>query len=309
MATYRVSITANHNTMCGEQSLEPYETCCLYEIYLCNIDSYEELLDILELAYRVCKHSLLLKSHHLETDTVVHKNMRMGLGMTGIQQASEEQQGWLSDAYEYLRAFDREYSEKHGLPVSIKLTTVKPSGTLSLLPGVTPGVHAAIFEHMLRRITIAAENPLVDICKKHGYNVEYKKNQDGSYDRGSVVVEFPYKYPKGTRLAKDMTAIDQLNEVKRLQKVCSDNSVSCTIYYRKEELPAIKDYLRKNYQNCFKSLSFLLHNDSGFVQQPYEEITEDQYNELVAKTKLITSISTAEYESNDECASGACPLR
>jgi hypothetical protein len=235
--------------------------------------------------------------------------MRMGIGMTGILQATEEQRGWLSDAYVYLRDFDVRYSKMHNMPVSIKLTTVKPSGTLSLLPGVTPGIHSAIFQHMIRRITIAADHPLVEICKAHGYKSEYKMGIDGQYDRGSVVVEFPYTYPIGTKLAKDMTAVDQLDEVRKIQTDWSDNSVSCTIYYRLEELPMIRAYLGKYYNNNFKSLSFCLHSESGFVQQPYEEITEEQYNELVNDTTIITALTHAEYEDNAECTSGQCPIR
>jgi hypothetical protein len=149
----------------------------------------------------------------------------------------------------------------------------------------------------------------VDVCRAHGYDIEYKLNLDGTYDRGSVIVSFPYAYPIGTRLAKTMTAIEQLEEVKRMQEEWSDNSVSCSIYYHKEEMPEIEAYLRKYFKTCFKSLSFLLHSESGFKQMPYEEITEEQYNEMVGRTRLITSISHAEYESNDECASGACPIR
>jgi hypothetical protein len=295
---------------CGEQGLEPYETCCLSEIFLPNINSYEELLDILELYYRICKHSLLLSSHQPETQEVVHRNMRMGIGMTGVLQATEEQRGWLSDAYEYLREFDKEYSARHGMNTSIKLTTVKPSGTLSLLPGVTPGIHPAIAQYMIRRITIASEHPLVAICKAHGYDVEYKMGLDGEFDRGSVIVSFPYSYPLGTKLASDMSAIDQLMEIKRMQAEWSDNSVSCSIYYSKEELPEIKAYLKKYYKHCHKSISFLLRTDSGFKQQPYEEITEAQHAQLVKSTRLITALSHAEYDSfGDECASGACPVR
>ena len=105
------------------------------------------------------------------------------------------------------------------------------------------------------------------------------------------------------------TALDQLKEIKRLQENWSDNSVSCTIYYRKEEIPEIRDYLNKHYRNNHKSLSFLLHSEHGFKQAPYEEITKEQYEELLSKTKVITSISSAEFEGGDECATGACPIR
>jgi len=295
---------------CAEQGLESFETCCLAEIFLPNITSKSELFDAAELLYRVNKHSLLLPSHHPETQHVVHRNMRMGIGMTGIAQASKEQLSWLSDCYEYLREFDLEYSEEHHINPSIKLTTIKPSGTLSLLPGVTPGCHPAYARYMYRRIRIASTHSLVETCKKKGYPVEYQKNFDGTEDYGTVVITFPFAYPEGTLLAKETTAIKQLELIKWLQEHWSDNSVSCTIYYKKEELPAIKEYLSKYYKDNHKTLSFLLHSDHGFIQVPYEEITEEQYNELVSKTQIIDSIDEQmEIDTSTECSTGACPVR
>jgi ribonucleotide reductase alpha subunit len=294
---------------CAEQSLAAYETCCLAEVWLSNIESYDEFVDVCKILYRINKHSLALPCHLDETADIVHKNMRMGIGITGVLQASEEQKSWLETAYEELREFDKEYSAKHGFPESIKLTTVKPSGTLSLLPGVTPGCHPAYAQYMIRRIRISADHALVNVCREHGYPVEYQQNFDGSEDHSTVVVSFPFAYPDGTVLANQMTAISQLEVVKWLQEVWSDNSVSCTVYYRKEELPEIKKYLAKNYKNNHKSLSFLLHSDHGFKQAPFEEITKEAYDELVSKTTLITKIAEASFDGGDECATGACPIK
>jgi len=282
----------------------------LAEIFLPNVESYEEFVDITKLLYRINKHSLALPCHNKETEKIVNANMRMGVGVTGVLQATEEQNSWLDNAYKELRAYDVEYSAKMNWPVSIKLTTNKPSGTLSLLPGVTPGIHPAYSQYMIRRIRISAEHALVNVCKSHGYEVEFQRNFDGSEDRGTVVVSFPFSYPEGTVLAKNMTAIDQLKVVKRMQTAWSDNSVSCTVYYRKEELPEIKAYLAENYKDCHKSLSFLLHNEHGFKQAPLEEITKEQYDALVANTSVITSINgSLDFDGSDECASGACPIR
>lgn len=294
---------------CAEQSLAAYETCCLAEVWLSNIKSKEELLDVCKLLYRINKHSLALPCHLDETADIVHKNMRMGIGITGVLQASKEQQSWLEDTYVALRAYDKEYSSLNGFPESIKITTVKPSGTLSLLPGVTPGCHPAYAQYMIRRIRISADHSLVQVCRDHGYPVEYQQNFDGSEDHSTVVVSFPFAYPEGTVLANEMTAISQLEVVKWLQEVWSDNSVSCTVYYRKEELPEIKKYLAKNYKNNHKSLSFLLHSEHGFKQAPFEEITKEAYEELVSKTTLITKVTEAVFDGGDECASGACPIK
>jgi len=294
---------------CAEQSLAAYETCCLAEVYLSNVTSKEEFVDICTLLYRINKHSLSLPCHLQETADIVHKNMRMGIGVTGVLQASDEQRSWLNEAYTELRAFDKEYSAKHGFPESIKLTTVKPSGTLSLLPGVTSGCHPAYSHYMIRRIRIAADHSLVQVCREHGYPVEFQRNFDGTDDHSTMVVSFPFAYPEGTKIAAEMTAIDQLEVVKWLQENWSDNSVSCTVYYRKEELPEIKKYLAKNYKNNHKSLSFLLHNEHGFKQAPIEIITKEQYDDLVSSTRIITSIVDAEFDGGDECASGACPIK
>ena len=294
---------------CAEQSLADGETCCLAEVFLPNITSKEELLDVSTLLYRINKHSLALPSHQKVTEAIVHENMRMGIGITGVLQCTEEQKSWLDETYGKLRTYDEWYSQKNGFNKSIKLTTIKPSGTLSLLPGVTPGCHPAYARYMIRRIRISSNHALVQVCKDHGYHVEYQQNFDGSEDHSTVVVSFPFRHPDHAVLAKDMTAIDQLETVKWLQQVWSDNSVSCTVYYRMEELPEIKKYLKKHYKNNHKSLSFLLHSEHGFKQAPLEEITEEQYNELVANTRLITKVDEANIGLEDECASGACPIR
>lgn len=235
--------------------------------------------------------------------------MRMGIGLTGIMQCSKEQLSWRNGGYEHLRDYDNRYSQLHGFNKSIKLTTVKPSGTLSLLPGVTPGIHPGYAQYMIRRIRIAASHPLVDVCKRHGYPTEYVKNFDGTEDYNTVVVTFPFSYPEGTRLASQMTAIDQLNANREMQEHWSDNSVSNTVYYKKEELPAIKEYINKFYRNNHKTLSFLLHSEHGFQQAPYQEITKAEYDLLMSQTTPITSVDSANFDGADECAGGMCPIR
>ena len=309
------SFTANnlisHN--CAEQSLANYETCCLSEIYLCNIDNYEELKDIATIVYRICKHSLLLKCHQKETELIVHKNLRMGIGITGYLQSTETQKGWLSDLYEYLRDYDKHYSQKLGVPISVKITTVKPSGTLSLLAGVTSGAHPAIYQHFIRRIRISSSNTtLIELAKKNNYFVEYQKNFDGSDDKNTMIIEFPCCYPEGTVLAKNMSAVDQLNTIKELQTNWSDNAVSVTVYYKLHELSEIKEWLKNNFNFNVKSCSFLLHNDHGFKQAPFEEITREKYEELMKITIPITACKIAAIKDNElssDCVGGAGPIR
>lgn len=297
-----------HN--CAEQGLESFETCNLAEIFLPNIKTKEEMLDLTQLLYRINKHSLRLPCHQPETEKIVHKNMRMGIGITGYLQCTDEQRSWLPEVYESLRMFDLKYSKEKGWPTSIKLTTIKPSGTLSLLPGVTPGVHPAFARYMIRRIRIASNHPLVDVCRDHGYPVEFVKQFDGTDDRGTMVIEFPLAYSDNAILAKDLSAVQQMEWVKRAQTDWSDNSVSVTVYYTPEELPEIKEYLSKNYNKGFKTLSFLLRSEHGFMQAPYEEISKDEYDRRVSKSILIESVQSAgDFDPNEGCETGVCPIR
>lgn len=297
---------------CAEQSLASFETCCLAEIHLPNIESEQELKEVATYLYRVNKHSLAIKCRHPETENIVHKNMRMGIGITGYLMATKKQQSWLSKTYTYLREYDKSYSKKHGFPESIKITTVKPSGTLSLLSGVTPGAHPGFSHYFIRRVRMASNIPLVEVCKNNGYPVEYVRGFDGKEDRGTVVVSFPCRFPTHTTVAADVTAIDQLETIKKLQKEWSDNSVSVTIYYRKEELDDIKEWLSKNYNEGLKTVSFLLHNDHGFDQAPYEEITKEEYVKLSKNVKPITNVEIDEDSIDGNqigCESGVCPIK
>lgn len=296
---------------CAEQSLVDKETCCLSEIYLPNISSYEEFLEVISYAYRVNKHSLTLHCSLKETEAIVNTNMRMGIGVTGVLQSTEEQRSWLSEAYEWLRKYDVKYSKEHNFPVSIKLTTVKPSGTLSLLAGVTPGIHPnPAGPYYIRRIRISAESPLLEICRKHGYNVEPQINFDGTKDKNTMVVSFPCKLPIETPVAANFSWREQLDNVRWLQRVWSDNSVSCTVYYKHKDIPAIKEYLAKYMPNEIKSVSFLLYHGHGFIQAPYETITKEKYLTLIKDTAPITTVEVKETDFElDECASGSCPIK
>jgi hypothetical protein len=140
--------------------------------------------------------------------------------------------------------------------------------------------------------------------------LEYSKDFQGREDYGTSIVTFPFSYPQGTLLAKDVTALDQLKLIRMYQTLWSDNAVSCTVYYTKEELPSIKTYLLKNYDNSVKSVSFLLRNDAGFHQAPFEEISKEAYDELVRTTKPLTRINCElELSEDDECGRGGCPVR
>ena len=294
---------------CGEVSLPSGGVCCLSELFLNNITSKEELIDCAKLLYKTQKAICSLKYIHDKTNKVVHRDYRIGISVTGICQ-SFSKLDWLDETYKELKKFDKEWSKKNNLPESIKLTTCKPSGTISLLSGSTPGVHPAYSKYYIRRVRMSSNDPLIEQCKKIGYKIECVKGFDGVIDTRTMIVEFPCFSGEDTILAKDMSAINQLDLIKKMQKIWADLSVSCTVYYKKEELSEIKKWLKDNYTNSIKSVSFLLHQDHGFEQAPYEEITKEKYDELISKVKPLTDliIKSGELE-NLECSKGSCPIK
>ena len=303
---------------CGEISLESGEMCNLAEIHMVNIDSVEEFARIQQLIWKVCKVVTLVPHHWPESNEVLQRNRRTGLGLTGVLQKElsiiEE---WCNTTYPQLERADEEFSERltevlgYKVNPSIKLTTIKPSGTASLLSGASPGAHPDFSEYYIRRIRIASSSPIVEACRKAGYHVEHVLRFDGSRDPGTCVVEFPVKAKEGTTLAKDMTAIDQLEVVKTLQRCWSDNAVSVTIYYRKEELADIRAWLEENYNDHIKAVSFLQHSEHGFAQAPLEEITEKEYERSIRGLKPLDLSSSHDemYDMDAECSEGSCPIR
>jgi len=293
---------------CGEISLADRECCNLSELYLNRLQSFEEMVDCAVLLYKTQKAISALPFLHDETNKVVHKNMRLGLGITGVCQ-SLHKLSWLDGVYTHLRQFDKEWSENRGWPTSIKLTTIKPSGTLSLLGGATPGVHPAFAPYYIRRVRMSSSDTLVKLVRGAGYHVEFALNFDGTRNHDTVVCEFICAAGDGAILAKNVTAVEQLDLVKQMQTLWSDNAVSVTVYYGPKELDAIKIWLRNNYKNGIKSVSFLRHSEHGFQQAPYEEITLEQYQERRLKVKPVSGVIQAQIIDGLECESGACPIK
>lgn len=299
---------------CGEVTLESYESCNLSEIFLPNIKDKNDFIETAILMYKATKSISCLPFIHDQTNAVVSENHRLGNSVTGFLQAKAElrNEKVFDEVYKALEKEDKVYSKILGCKPSIKLTTVKPSGTLSLLAGVTPGVHPAYAPCYIRRIRMASSDALVQQCKEHGYHVEPVRNFDGTFNWDTMVVSFPIKVPDGTVCAKDLTATQQLDYARWLQTNWADNSVSVTVYYRKEELPSIRTWLEENYDKSVKTVSFLLHNEHGFAQAPYEEITEEQYKALAKGVRPINRLESdtgQAFKDSLECSGGACPVK
>jgi len=293
---------------CAEANLEDKEPCDLTETMVSRIKSLDDWITGQRLLYRVAKTVLQLPFLDPKTREVVARNQRIGMGVTGIRGAR-----WTDDEYRAVyaecRAEDRRYSREIGANESIKLTTVKPGGTLPLLPGVDPGVHAgpANSEYYLRRISVATGHPLIEAARAAGYYVESKRDSNQQIDSRTMVVSFPVS---GGSVHGG--AIEQLRVHRRMQEVWSDQSVSVTVTFRQEEVPAIKAYLAEHYRDTIKTVSFMRDYGHGFTQTPYEPISRDLHRHLSAGVKPILDVHVEkeDYESEvNECVGGTCPSR
>ncbi|MFX1297198.1 MAG: ribonucleoside-triphosphate reductase, adenosylcobalamin-dependent, partial [Promethearchaeota archaeon] len=295
---------------CGEQSLESFELCCLVETFPSRHDSYEEFQETLKFAYLYSKSVTLVNTHWKETNAVMLKNRRMGISQTGIIEAFVKHGRrkileWCDNGYKYLRELDEKYSDWLCIPKSIKLTTVKPSGTVSLLPGVTPGIHYPHSEYYIRRIRISKNSDLIEPIKAAGYHIE-----DDLYSDNSYVIEFPIHEEFFERAKKDVSIWEQAENAASYQRYWSDNQVSITITFKKDEADQIKHVL-ESYEDKLKSASFLPIKEHGYKQAPYEEISKEKYEEMVSKIKPLDLDETKDRVIGAKfCdADGVCEVR
>jgi adenosylcobalamin-dependent ribonucleoside-triphosphate reductase len=196
---------------CVEQSLEPFELCCLVETFPGLHESFEDYKKTLKYAYLYAKTVTLIPTHDARTNTVMMRNRRIGCSMSGIVQAMQKfgRRAFLTEfcdaGYKYLKELDTTYADWLCVRPSIKITSVKPSGTVSLLPGVTPGIHFPHSQFYIRRVRVQDNSPLVKKLEAAGYPVEKDK-----YSPNTVVVTFPVKERNYDRCKKDLTIWEQL---------------------------------------------------------------------------------------------------
>lgn len=295
---------------CGEIPLGNRESCNLAELVLPKFHNEAQLMEAALLLYKVQKAVAGLRFLDPETNLIAHDNMRLGLGVTGLGMSSTAQLAMMRPTYDVLKRYDEQWSREVGVNTSVRLTTVKPSGTLSLLAGVTPGVHPGYSEFHIRRVRMAANDGLVEWCRGKGYPVEFAMTLEGTIDPKTVVIEFPASFdPEVTAFADSVSAIQQLEMAYKAQADWADNAVSVTVTYRPEELEAIKAWLAPRWHEM-KSVSFLPYSDHGFVQAPLEPITQEDYEERLGKIETAheayEGIATL---GDEECSTGACPIR
>lgn len=264
---------------CAEQTLESYECCTLVETYIDRHDSLEDYKKTLKVAYLYAKSVVLLPTHWPQTNAVMQRNRRIGTSMSGIANFADtfgvpELKRWMDEGYNTIQKLDESYSEWLCTRESIKMTTVKPSGTVSILSGSSPGVHFTPGgEYFLRTIRFSKDEALVPLFKWAGYRVE----TDVANPETTVVVYFPVK-SKAKRSEKEVSVWEKAALAALAQEWWSDNSVSVTLSFDPETEGKHIGTILNVYQGRLKTVSFLpMMAEGAYKQMPYGMLTQEEY--------------------------------
>lgn len=293
---------------CAEQCLRSYELCNLVETFPANHDNAADFAETLKYAYLYAKSVTLLSTHCEKTNQIMLQNRRIGCSQSGIQQAIKKfgLQKYLSEfcdsAYKTVEHWDLIYSRWLGIPTSIRLTTVKPSGTVSILAGATPGVHCTHSEYYMRTVRMAANSNLIPILRKANYKIEQSVN-----DPSTLVVYFPIQERNFTKSKYDISMWEQLILVKELQHHWSDNAVSCTITFKPDEVKDLKSAI-EYISPYVKTLSFLPLTDHKYEQAPYIECTVEEYLTYCESLDEINFNTTEQAKGERYCTNDSCTV-
>jgi ribonucleoside-triphosphate reductase len=245
-----------------------------------------------------------------------------GVGLTGIVRRPD------LGAYDYAElqrtATSGAYSmaDELDLPRPKNVTTIKPSGTLSKVMDTTEGVHKPLGKYIFNNVNFGKHDPLVPLCRAAGYKVI-----DNPTDPSAVLITFPVKwedvpFDKVVRDGKLLevnleSAVDQLERYKMLMHSWCQQNVSATISYSVDEVPDIVQWLHTNWDS-YVGVSFLFRadptktaKDLGYLYLPQEVVTKEAYEEYAANLQPIELNKSNDIDApiEDECASGACPIR
>jgi adenosylcobalamin-dependent ribonucleoside-triphosphate reductase len=269
---------------CAEQSLESYECCTLVETYLNRHDDLEDFKRTLKFAYLYAKTVTLLPTHWEETNAIMQRNRRIGTSISGVANFADRKglptlRDWMDEGYKVVKGYDNTYSEWLGIRESIKMTTVKPSGTVSILAGESPGVHWTVGGKFFNRaIRFANSDPMLPLFKMANYRVEPASE---SPDTTSVVF-FPIK-SLAERAEKDVTIFEKMSLAATAQRYWSDNSVSVTVSFDPEKESEHVGTVLHMYDGQLKTVSFLPSGNFVYPQMPYTQITEEEYEGAIMK--------------------------
>lgn len=272
---------------CSEIPLESFELCNLSEVFPSRCAKEDEFYKALEYATFYASTVALLSTHRPETNATVSRNRRIGVSISGIADildthGTTELTRRLRKGYELVRTVNQKLALEADVPTSIRVTTIKPSGTISQLVGCSSGMHFPTFKYAIRRMRIGDTSPICKVLKEAG--VSHEKDH---YSTNTTVFEFPIDQGK-TRKATAVSVEEQFSLLALLQREWSDNMVSCTIYFDPKTEGKRIEHILAQFVPVIKSVSMLPHSDKGaYVQMPYEGITKKTYEARLAEMPSI----------------------
>jgi len=279
---------------CAEMGLESGELCNLIEVNANNLGEYDR--EVYFYATLTAKIINLMPTNWEQTNEIKKRNARFGIGQTGVVEylskfGIDEYRKELEEYYQLIKTYDRNISKRLDEPRSIRTTTVKPSGSLSLLMGTTAGMHYPTAKYLKRRVRVGKNTPYPELFRKKGYHVE-----DDVYDKtgNTSVVTFLTSY-EGIPSIDEVSMYDQFNLAAFMQKHWADNGVSVTISYDELEIPFIANALEM-YQYHLKAVSFLRKEMHEFAQLPEESITNDEFIDEQNRIDLRKIISDNDHD-------------
>lgn len=299
----------SHN--CGEIPLESFEYCNLAEVFPSRCENFEDFKEAAEMATIYTSTISLLPSDSADTNRVVARNRRIGVSISGIAEIYHnysfcEMIDRFKEIYRLVRRTNERLANEAGIRPAIRTTTVKPSGTLSQLVGVSSGIHFPTYQYCIRRMRIDNQSDVLQLLKNAGYKIEPEFNSPET----TSVVEFPL-YQSNARTSDTVTMWEQSELQKAVQRHYSDNAVSCTIYFNPEKESEDLERCIAMLVPNIKSVSALPHTPEGkYPQMPYEKITQEQYEEMSRNIKkVVWSKSKEDSISTKGCDGGVCEFR
>lgn len=294
---------------CGEIALEDGELCCLVETFPGRCESVADWLDCLKYAYMIGKALTDLPIHNARTHDTQQRNRRLGISISGIAEwytrlGMPRMVEALDRGYREMRRLDRLYSGWLDMPESLRLTTVKPSGSVSLLAGVEGGMRFPEAPFWSRAIRLHDTSPIIRRLAHSGYRIEPDR-----YAPNTVVAFFPIRDTRVGRYVSEVSVWEQARLQVALQRHWSDNMVSATWMFKRTEASEIGAVLRE-FEGELKGMSALPLNDHSYVQPPYATITEREYAAMSARLKPLdlANLTVARDSEERYCDGGVCSL-
>ncbi|MBI4156078.1 MAG: ribonucleoside-triphosphate reductase [Candidatus Zambryskibacteria bacterium] len=209
---------------------------------------------------------------------------------------------------------NKKYAKRFGVNESTAITCVKPHGNSGQLLGVGSGMHTWYSHYFIRRVRISANDPLLRVAEDQGVPVHPEVGYSTA-SASKMVLEFPCKAPEGAVVNKNVTALELLEEWKRLKINFTEHNPSATIYVGDDEWIAVADFVYKNW-DIVGGLSFLPRTNHVYQLAPYEEITKEEYDRRVKMLGHIDFSKLILYEKKDEttgakelaCVGGVCEI-